>query len=217
MGSKQSVYKVVIIGMHGAGKTSYCGLLQPIDKIFFTEAFNYFEFDYSRKSKLQVWDLNGKHPHLWSHYMANVNGFIFVIDQLQADTDPNYVKQFIQELVNLSANHFAIGLAIIVNQHKNHIAGLNLSRDWFEQEVFSIHNQRKLNFNVFPMDLKNFKLQQRKGVRTQDQMALAELNESLHWLWFYCRHPPETKYKSIVVIETDHDDENGDADGKLES
>lgn len=48
MGGKQSVYKIVIIGMQGAGKTSYCGLLQPIQKIFFTEAFNYFEFQMTR-------------------------------------------------------------------------------------------------------------------------------------------------------------------------
>ena len=32
-------------------------------------------------------------------------------------------------------------------------------------------------------------------------MALSELNESLHWLWFYCRHPPDTPYKSHIVIE----------------
>ena len=58
----------------------------------------------------------------------------------------------------------------------------------------------KLNFGVFPMDLKKFKMQTKKDVRTQDQMALSDLNESLHWLWFYCRHPPETPYKSVIVI-----------------
>ena len=81
MGGNQSIYKIVIIGMQGAGKTSYCGLLQPIQKIFFTEAFNYFEFQMTRQSTFQVWDLNGKYPHLWSHYMTAVNAFVFVIDQ----------------------------------------------------------------------------------------------------------------------------------------
>ena len=117
MGSNQSVYKIVVVGMQGAGKTSYCGLLQPIFKIFFTDAFNYFEFEFSKRTTLQVWDLNGKHPHLWSHYMAAVNGFVFVVDQMKADKDPEYVKEFIGELLNLCANHFAVGLAIIINQH----------------------------------------------------------------------------------------------------
>ena len=89
--------------------------MQPIEKIFFTEAFNYFEYEQTKRSTLQVWDLNGKHPHLWSNYMTNVNGFVFVIDQKEADQDKEYVSNFIEELVNLCANHFEVGLAIIVN------------------------------------------------------------------------------------------------------
>ena len=85
MGSQQSLYKIVVVGMQGAGKTSFCGLLQPIAKIFFTEAFNYFEFGITKRSTFQMWDLNGKHPHLWSHYLNGVNGLVFLIDQKEAD------------------------------------------------------------------------------------------------------------------------------------
>ena len=104
-------------------------------------------------------------------------------------------------MINITANNFDVGLAIIVNQHERHEPMLNLTKEWFEAEVFSIADQTKPNFVVFPMDLKKFKFQQKKGVRTQDQMALSDLNESLHWLWFYCRHPPSTPYRSSIVIQ----------------
>ena len=87
MGGKQSFFKIVVIGMSRAGKTTFCSLLEPREKLFPTEAFNYFEFQNTKRSIFQVWDLNGKHPHLWSHYMSGVNGFVFVIDQAKADKD----------------------------------------------------------------------------------------------------------------------------------
>ena len=80
MGSENSVYKIVVIGMRGAGKSAWCELLEPVSKRFNVEAFEYLEFEYTKRSVLQVWDLNGKHPHLWSHYTSNANGFVFVID-----------------------------------------------------------------------------------------------------------------------------------------
>ena len=75
--------------------------------------------------------------------MSGVNGFVFVIDQAKADKDQQYVQDFTQERVNLCANYFEVGLAIIVNQHKKHQAKLKLSKEWFEREVFSIPDKRK--------------------------------------------------------------------------
>ena len=70
--------------------------------------------------------------------MNGVNGFVFVVDQVEADKNPEYVQEFIQELVNLCANHFEVGLAIIVNQHERHEPRLQLTKEWFDAEVFSI-------------------------------------------------------------------------------
>ena len=91
MGNQNSVYKIVVIGMRGAGKSAYCSLLEPIVNSFSTDVFQYFEYEYSKKTTLQFWDLNGKHPHLWSHYTTNANGLIFIVDQLAVDTKKNYV------------------------------------------------------------------------------------------------------------------------------
>lgn len=44
MGSTQTSYKIVVVGMQGAGKTSYCRLLTPIVRRFSTDAFNHFDF-----------------------------------------------------------------------------------------------------------------------------------------------------------------------------
>lgn len=60
MGGKQSVNKVVIMGPSGSGKTTFSSLLSPMDNIFYTDAFNYFEYSLNKGSKLQMWDLCGK-------------------------------------------------------------------------------------------------------------------------------------------------------------
>lgn len=66
--------------MRSAGKSSFCEMLAPSSKHFKGDAFDYFEYDYTKRSKFQVWDLSGKYPHLWSHHTSNANGFIFVVD-----------------------------------------------------------------------------------------------------------------------------------------
>ena len=93
MGGSQSEFKVVIVGLQGAGKTCFCNLMWPKEQVFQTDAFVNFHFPLTSKSCFDVWDLNGRLPHLWSHQMGRAAAIIFVIDQKQADNDGDYLFQ----------------------------------------------------------------------------------------------------------------------------
>ena len=64
----------------------------------------------------------------------------------------------------------------------------------------------KTNFSVYSMNLINYRDLKKAGLKTQDQVVMGDLIECLHWLWFYCRHPPETPYRSVTVIEEERKD-----------
>ena len=46
-----------------------------------------FKYDASHKTTFDVWDLDGKLPHLWSHYFSGAGGLIFVISQRDVEKD----------------------------------------------------------------------------------------------------------------------------------
>ena len=127
------VYKICILGLEQSGKTLLCSLMKPQQKIFYTDAFSYFLHPVQDGVDFEVWDQKGKHPHLWNHHFNGVNGFIFVIDQLRADEpDGDYLTRSVKELLNICANKFDIGLAIIVNEHRSHQPVNHLTKEWFQ-------------------------------------------------------------------------------------
>ena len=82
MGNNQTSHKIVVAGLQNSGKSTFCALFNPKEKRFATKEFNFFEHPLTQKSTFEMWDLNGKHPHLWTHHFKNSNGFVFVIDQI---------------------------------------------------------------------------------------------------------------------------------------
>ena len=74
----------------------FCRLFEPREKGFFTQSFNFFQHQLTDKSTFEVWDLSGKHPHLWSHHFKNADGFVFVIDQIKAEKDKEYLEQTVK-------------------------------------------------------------------------------------------------------------------------
>lgn len=53
-----------------------------------------------------------------------------------------------QELLNVVAGNFEIGLSIVINAHHNHNSKLKLDRDWFQKEVFSIPDKGNLRHSA---------------------------------------------------------------------
>ena len=77
-----------------------------------------------------------------------------MIDQIKAEKDKEYLEQTVkvsiiwvshifQELLNVVAGNFEIGLAIIINQHQNHKPSLILDNQWFNDEIFSVPDKSK--------------------------------------------------------------------------
>ena len=77
-----------------------------------------------------------------------------MIDQIKAEKDKEYLEQTVkvsiiwvshifQELLNVVAGNFEIGLAIIINQHQNHKPSLILDSQWFSDEIFSVPDKSK--------------------------------------------------------------------------
>ena len=105
--------------------------------------------------------------------MARVNGIVFVIDQKAADTQPDYLPRAIKEILNLVVNYFTIPMTFIINQRVGHAAMSKLDQKWFEQEVFSVADKRKEDFEVFEMDLKELETHVNESVHSSKQLALA--------------------------------------------
>ena len=80
MGNKKTTHKIVVVGVQGSGKSMFCRQFEPRDKGLHTNEFNFFQHQYTANSLFEIWDLSGKHPHLWSHHFKNADGFVFVID-----------------------------------------------------------------------------------------------------------------------------------------
>lgn len=79
MGNTQEL-KLAVVGLHGSGKTTFCNLMCPKERVVEMDSFTNFRWMYMKKLYFDVWDLSGRLPHLWNHQMARVNGIVFVID-----------------------------------------------------------------------------------------------------------------------------------------
>lgn len=93
----------------------------PKERIVEMDSFRNFRWMYMDKLYFDVWDLSGRLPHLWNHQMARVNGIVFVINQKEADTDPDYLPRAIKEILNLVVNYFTTPLTFIINQRTGHV------------------------------------------------------------------------------------------------
>ena len=87
----------------------------PKERIVEMDSFINFRWLYMEKLYFDVWDLSGRLPHLWNHQMARVNGIVFVIDQKEADNDPDYLPRAIKEILNLVVNYFTVPITFIIN------------------------------------------------------------------------------------------------------
>ena len=66
-----------------------------------------------------------------------------MIDQKEADTEPDYLPRVIKEVLNLVVNYFSVPLTFIVNQNEKHRPETKLDEAWFEKEVFSVADKKK--------------------------------------------------------------------------
>ena len=147
--------------------------MTPKERVVEMDAFRNFRWRYMNKVYFDTWDLSGRTPHLWSHHMDRVNGIIFVIDQKDADTVPDYLPRVIKEVLNLVVNYFTIPLTFIVNQHERHDKVNCLDEKWFEHEVFSVADKKKEKFQVFEMNLKQLDSVVKEEEHTSKQLGLA--------------------------------------------
>ena len=81
-------YKVLILGLDGAGKTSFLEQVKELDgqkkfmsrqKIPPTVGLNLARIE-KRRAKFVFWDVGGQATKLWKHYFDSVDGLVFVID-----------------------------------------------------------------------------------------------------------------------------------------
>ena len=83
LGSKDMQFKIIIVGMNNAGKTTILYKL-ALDEVIVTEptiGSNVEEVQHNNL-KLQVWDLGGQENlrAAWDAYYANTHAVIFVLD-----------------------------------------------------------------------------------------------------------------------------------------
>ena len=128
--------KVVILGPEVSGKTVTYQLMRN-DEINFksiyepTDKFSNCQLQLLKNGamELDLWDVSGKLPHLWSHYFTGgVHGVIYVVDNLLLtgsllsqedlklkDEIEAYYKTVQQQILNIIINNFEVPLAIVVN------------------------------------------------------------------------------------------------------
>lgn len=64
-------------------------------------------------------------------------------------------------------------MTFIINQRAGHAASTKLDQKWFEQEVFSVADKRKQDFEVFELDLKELEAHVDDKIHSSKQLALA--------------------------------------------
>ena len=85
-----------------------------------TEKFNNSQVKMLKNQSmtLDLWDINGRLPHLWGHYYTGgVQGIIYVVRNL-VDDDREAQKYYLQvqeQLLNIIINNFEVPLVIYVN------------------------------------------------------------------------------------------------------
>jgi signal recognition particle receptor subunit beta len=77
-----------------------------------TELFSNEQIKFENKLVLDIWDLGGKLPHLWSHHFKGSQGIIFVIDENQMNKSEaiqskiikvsNKIKRTFRSMVSIS-------------------------------------------------------------------------------------------------------------------
>ena len=85
---------MVILGPEAAGKTVIYGKMRGDDVNFKskyepTDKFSNCQLKVLKNGamELDLWDVSGKLPHLWSHYFTGgVHGVIYVVDNLLIDS-----------------------------------------------------------------------------------------------------------------------------------
>ncbi len=93
---------MILLGMNGAGKTSFLYQLKLGEKIntIPTIGFNVETINY-QKAELTLWDIGG-HPKLkplWRHYFAETNAVLYFVDYTQLGN----IEEAYQDLKSLSA------------------------------------------------------------------------------------------------------------------
>ena len=78
-----------------------------------------------------LWDLNGKLPHLWGHYFTGgVQGIIYVVEnrnlnfegeysEVKSAEVENYYKTVQEQILNIVINNYEVPLVIFVNIKDN--------------------------------------------------------------------------------------------------
>ena len=140
MGNNQEKYfglnkrKVVIIGPEASGKSTVYALMRgdEIERRYLpTDKFSNCQLKVLKKNQMELdlWDVSGKLPHLWSHYFTGgVHGIIYVVDnqlmngqilsnedQTQKNEIEEYYKMVQNQILNIIINNFEVPLAIVVN------------------------------------------------------------------------------------------------------
>ena len=108
---KDKEYKIIIVGLHNAGKTTilYKLKLGEIVTTIPTIGFNVETVEYKNIS-FTVWDVGGqdKIRPLWRHYYQNTQGLIFVVDSNDRDRiDAGTTRQVFQRLRMIALAHLS--------------------------------------------------------------------------------------------------------------
>ena len=97
--SNDTPKKLCIAGLKGSGKSLFASLFAERKNLVQTEAFSFFKSRAENGCPLEIWDLQGSHPHLWRHHTWDADAMLFVISQQLADElGSNYLRDSLLQL-----------------------------------------------------------------------------------------------------------------------
>ena len=168
--------KIVILGPEASGKTTLYRLLNGVQKeevqqlYVPTDKFSNQQVPMLHKGKIifDLWDLNGKLPHLWGHYFTGgVQGIVYVVEnrnlnfegsysEVKSAEVENYYKTVQEQILNIVINNFDVPLVIVVNvkdnieqvdQDEESIEKSPLYNPFFKQDIIITNNWFANNIN----------------------------------------------------------------------
>ena len=119
---RDSLRRILMVGLDGAGKTTILYQLKKGEKVdsIPTIGFNVEAIDYEGLG-LTVWDVGGadKIRVLWKHYYQNADGLIFVVDS----NDKDRLEEASEELHKMIAEQYLLFCPILVLANKQDLNG----------------------------------------------------------------------------------------------
>jgi ADP-ribosylation factor-like protein 5B len=145
--NKDHEYKIIIVGLHNAGKTTILYKL-ALNEVVVTQptiGSNVEEVKH-QNVKMQVWDLGGQENlrQAWDAYYENAEAVIYVVDAAESDSQSLLISKM--EFFNILNNSELRNAVVLVFANK---IDLPSARDPGEiAELFSLHDIKDRDWHI---------------------------------------------------------------------